>query len=154
MDNLRYYFFEGKVETATTTIHGWQELTAKQIEQYSTGDYDVAFVNDKWDLVLHVEPIFDLQQYKLDKIKELSYLALSVGNRVAPNYKLDNCILSKEMELNGETPIYENWRNVMNEYKNKRTEIRNEFYRLKYIVENANSQTEIDSLFTINIFIL
>ena len=58
------------------------------------------------------------------------------------------------MEENGETPIYENWEDVLNEYKNKRIALRNEFYRLKAVVENATTKEEIDNLFTINIFML
>ena len=79
---------------------------------------------------------------------------MSVGEIVAPTYKFHNCLLSKEMEENGEDPIYPDWREVMEEFKNKRIALRNEFYRLKTVVESSKTQDEIDQLFTPNIFIL
>lgn len=150
MEGLRYYFFEGRVETATATIHGWQELTTKQIENWLKGGYDVVFVNNKYDLVLHVEPPFDLAFYKESKISEMSILSFEVGETLAPDYKLRNCLLSKEMELNGETPIYLNWRDVMDDYKNKSVYLRNEFYRLKGLILSANTNEDIDNIISTN----
>lgn len=158
MDNLRYYFFEGRVETATTEIKlpGWQQLTQEEIEIYKSGDYSsIEKFNDRYTFakIITINQ-FNLDTYKVEKIQELSYLSLSVGEVVAPTYKFHNCLLSKEMEENGEDPIYHDWRVVMNEFNSKRIALRNEFYRLKSVVENANTKEEIDSLFTINIFML
>ena len=58
------------------------------------------------------------------------------------------------MEETGEIPIYPDWRDVMNEFKSKRVALRNEFYRLKSVVENATSKEQIDSLFTPKIFFI
>ena len=144
METLRYYFFENKVETATTEIRGWQELTQKQIENYLAGGYDIVFINDKYDLVLHVDIPFDLDFYKESKISEMSILSLEIGESIAPDYRLHNCILSKEMELNGETPIYSDWQIRLDDYKNKRIYLRDEFYRLKSLIEVSETKEQID----------
>lgn len=152
-EQLRYYFYDGNVETATTEIRGWQELTSEEIEQYMTGLYDISInIDGIYSFILRVDQKIDLEEYKLNRIKDLSALSLSVGEIIAPTYMFNNCLLSKDMEELGEIPIYKNWRDVLNEYKNKRIALRNEFYRLKTVVENANSQEEIDKLFTIDIF--
>ncbi len=158
MEEYIYYFFNFKVETAVTEINlpGFQRLTSGEIEIYKTGDYDsISKFNDLYCFAKNVNlNQFDLNIYKAEKIKELSYLSLSVGEVVAPTYKFHNCLLSKEMEENGETPIYLNWRDVLNEYKCKRIALRNEFYCLKSVVEKATSKKEIDSLFNDNTFLL
>ena len=155
---MYYYFYNYKVETATVKIwlEDWQELTQEEIIIYQNNDYDnIEFINNKYCFTKNISlNQFDLSSYKAEKIKELSYLSLSVGEVVAPTYKFHNCLLSKEMEENGEDPIYPDWKEVMEEFKNKRIALRNEFYRLKSVIENAITQEEIDSLFTINIFML
>lgn len=152
---LIYYFHENNIETATTEINvaGWYKFTEKQTTDYLANPNLLPFWNgSSYDLIDYVPPIFDLEPYKIEKIKELSYLSLSVGNVVAPAYKFDNCMISKFMEEKGEDPIYDNWEYVLTDYQNKRIALRNEFYRLKTIVENAITKEEIDSLFTIDIF--
>ena len=155
---MYYYFYNYKVETATVeiTLSDWQPLTKEEIIIYQNNDYNnIEFINNKYCFTKNISlNQFNLEIYKIEKIQELSYLSLSVGEVVAPTYKFHNCLLSKEMEENGEIPIYPNWRDVMNEYKKKRIDLRNEFYRLKTVVENAVTKEEIDSLFTIDIFIL
>ena len=155
---MYYYFYNYKVETATVKIwlEDWQELTPEEIEIYKSGDYSsIEKINDRYTFtgIVNVNE-FNLDTYKVEKIQELNYLSLSVGEVVAPTYKFHNSLLSKEMEEAGENPIYPDWRAVMNEYKCKRIALRNEFYRLKSVVESANTKKEIDSLFTINIFML
>ena len=58
------------------------------------------------------------------------------------------------MEENAETPIYSNWRVIMEEFKNKRIALRNEFYRLKSIIEQAETKEAVDAIFIENVFIL
>lgn len=57
-ENYRYYFINGKVETATTELFNFQELTETQISNHLTGLYEVVLVNNQFDLVEHVEPQF------------------------------------------------------------------------------------------------
>ena len=158
MENLYYYFYNYNVETATVKIllEDWQELTQEEIEIYKSGDYSsIEKINDHYCFSKSITiNQFNLETYKIEKIQELSYLSLSVGEVVAPTYKFYNCLLSKEMEENGEDPIYTDWKVAMNEFKSKRVALRNEFYRLKSIVENAETKDEIDQLFTPNVFIL
>ena len=158
MEDYIYYFYNYNVETATTEIKlpGWQKLTESEIEIFKSGDYSsIEKINDHYYFSKSITiNQFNLETYKIEKIQELSYLSLSVGEVVAPTYKFHNCLLSKEMEENGETPIYIDWRDVMNEFKSKRVALRNEFYRLKSVVENATSKEQIDSLFTPKIFLL
>ena len=158
MDEFIYYFYNFNVETATTEIFlpGWQKLTPDEITQYLDNDYIKIVKNgDRYSFSNESTTIpFDLDSYKNEKIRDLSYLRLSVGEVVAPTYKFNNCLLSKEMEENGEIPIYSNWREVMDEYKIKRIALRNEYYRLKSVVENAFTKEDIDQLFTPNIYIL
>lgn len=155
---MYYYFYNYKVETATVeiTLSDWQPLTKEEIIIYQNNDYNnIEFINNKYCFTKNISlNQFDFNSYKTEKIKELSYLSLSVGEIVAPTYKFHNCLLSKEMEENGEDPIYPDWREVMEEFKNKRIALRNEFYRLKTVVESSKTQDEIDQLFTPNIFIL
>ena len=153
-EQVRYYFYNGVVETATAIINGWQELTKEEIQLWLTGDYEVQFTNNIYSLILRKHIVFDLEQYKLDRIKDLSNLSLSIGEIIAPSYIFNNCILSKEMELIGEIPIYVNWRDVLNDYKNKRIALRNEFYKLKNDIENFSTKEEIDVLFENNLFVL
>lgn len=157
-EQLRYYFFNKKVETATTEIKlpGWQQLTQEEIEIYKSGDYSsIEKFNDRYTFaMINTVNQFNLDTYKFEKIQELSYLSLSVGEVVAPTYKFHNCLLSKEMEENAETPIYSNWRVIMEEFKNKRIALRNEFYRLKSIIEQAETKEAVDAIFIENVFIL
>ena len=155
MENTIFYFHENNIETATTEINvaGWFKFTEEQTAAYLANTDLLPYWNgSSYELIDYVPPIFDLDTYKLEKIQELSYLSLSVGNVVAPAYKFDNCMISKFMQENGENPIYSNWEEVLNDYKNKRIALRDEFYRLKVVVENATSKEEIDGLFTIDIF--
>lgn len=152
MEALKYYFFEGRIETATTEIRAWQELTSEEVENYLTGNYDVVFSDNKYCLQLHTEPPFDLAFYKESKISEMSLTSLAVGETIAPDYRLHNCMLSKEMEANGETPIYSDWETKLNDYKNKRVFLRNEFYRLISLIEVAETKEQIDNIVSNNQF--
>lgn len=158
MEDFLYYFYNYKVETSDVQIYaeGWQELTSEEIEIYKSGYYSsIEKINDNYCFSKSITiNQFNLETYKIEKIQELSYLSLSVGDIIAPTYKFHNCLLSKEMEETGEIPIYPDWRDVMNEFKSKRVALRNEFYRLKSVVENATSKEQIDSLFTPKIFLL
>lgn len=153
-EQLKYYFYNNRIETATTEIRGWQQLNKEEIDNYLTGNYEVIFNVDKYELKLQQEVPFDLIQYKADVIRDLSALSLSVGEIVAPTYKFNNCLLSKFMVENNETPIYDNWLEIMNDFKNKRIALRNEFYRLKSLIEQALNKENIDILLTENLFLL
>lgn len=155
MDEFIYYFYNFNVETATTEIFlpGWQKLTQEEIEIFRSGNYSKIekvynhyCFSDIIDLSL-----FNLTEFKNNKISDLSQMCLAIGDSIAPNYKFDNCLLSKEMEENGETPIYSDWREKLNDYKNKRIFLRNEFYRIKSLIEKSESREEIEILFTPNI---
>jgi len=148
MEDFIYYFYNYKVETATVEINlpGWQKLTDDEIEIYKSGNYhSINKFEDRYCFSSLIDTsFFDFDQYKLLKIQELSQLSLSVGEDIAPTYRFHNCLLSKEMEENGEIPIYSNWREVMQDFKIKRINLRNEFYRLKSIIENAADKNELD----------
>ena len=151
---MYYYFYNYKVETATTKIYleDWQELTSEEINIYESNNYKciIKFGNiykfDNTDL-----PEINLDELKQNKILELSKICLDFGESIAPNYKFSNCILSKEMEESGENPIYTNWRDQLNEYTTKRIFVRNEFYRIKTLIENSTNIDELLSIFTLDI---
>lgn len=143
---IRYYFINGNVETATTELYNFQELTETQISNHLTGLYDVVLANNQFDLIEHIEPPFDLPFYKDSKISEMSALSLEVSKTLVPDYKLNNCVLSKISEEIGETPIYYDWRIKIIDLKAKSLYLRNEFYRLKQLIEVAMTKEQIDSI--------
>lgn len=149
-NNEKYYFINGKVETATTSLFNFQELTENQISNYLTGLYDVALINNKFDLILHVDPIFDIDFYKESKISEMSTLSLEVAKTLVPDYKVNNCVISKISEEMGSTPIYTDWRERIIDLKLKSIYLRDEFYRLKSLIEHAETKEQIDNIVSSN----
>ena len=151
---MYYYFYNYKVETATVKIwlEDWQELTQEEIIIYNTGNYKRIIKHDNKYIFDNTDySIINLTELKQNKISDLSQMCLAFGDSIAPNYKFNNCLLSKEMEENGETPIYLDWREQLADYTNKRIYARNEFYRIKKLIEDASTMEEIISIFTLDI---
>lgn len=148
MDNLFYYFYKNKVETATVeiTFSDWQPLTKEEIIIYQNNDYDnIEFINNKYCFTKNIINI-NLDEYKNSKIELLSNQAFDIAERILPEYKYKNCLISKNLVERGENPIYENYMDIMLEYENSRVLIRQEFYRCKEAILKASSITEIDNI--------
>ena len=148
MEDYIYYFFNNKVETATTEIKlpGWQQLTQEEIIIYQNNDYDnIEFINNKYCFTKNIINI-NLDEYKTSKIEKLSCLSFILGEEIIPNYKYNNCLISKNLVERGEEPIYPNYLNIMIEYENSRVFLRKEFYRCKGLIESATTKEEIDNI--------
>lgn len=148
MENLYYYFYDYRVETATTEIKlpGWQPLTSEEIIIYQNNDYDnIEFINNKYCFTKNNITI-NLDEYKNLKINEFSRLSFIIGEEIIPNYKYMNCLISKQFVERGEDPIYSNYIELMEQYEILRKDLRTEFYRCKEAVLKCNSIKEIDDI--------
>jgi hypothetical protein len=147
MEEHLYYFFDYKVETATVEIHlpGWQKLTEEEINIYKSGEYKrIVKTNNHYSFCINDE--FDLEQYKRIKIEFISGESFARGEQIIPDYKYMNCLISKGFVERGESPIYNNYIELMQEYECVRRDLRNEFYRCKSLIENAKTKEEIDQI--------
>lgn len=148
MNNLFYYFYKNKVETATVEITspGWQSLTSEEIITYKNNDYDkIVFIDNKYYFIKNNITI-DLEEYKNSKIGLLSMQSFDIAETIIPDYKYKNCLISKNLVERGEDPIYENYIDIMLEYENSRVWVRQEFYRCKEAILKATSIEEIDNI--------
>lgn len=147
MDNLIYYFFAGRVETATTEINlpGWQRLTDDEIEIYKSCSYKKIVKNNNIYSFSN-EDDFDLEQYKKIKIEFISGESFARGEQIIPDYKYRNCLISKGLVERNELPIYDNYIELMHRYEDLRKDLRNEFYRCKAQIESATTKEEIDNI--------
>lgn len=144
---MYYYFYNYKVETATVKIYleDWQELTSEEIDIYESNNYKriIKFGNIyKFDNI----DDFDLEQYKRIKIDLISGESFTLGEQIIPDYKYRNCLISKGLVERNEPPIYENYIEIMHQYEDLRRDLRNEFYRCKFLIENATTKEEIDNI--------
>lgn len=148
MEDYIYYFFNNKVETATTEIKlpGWQRLTDDEIEIYKSGDYNsIEKFNDHYCFSNEIDTnLFNIEQYKRIKIELISGESFAKGEQIIPDYKYRNCLISKGLVERNEPPIYENYIEIMHQYEDLRRDLRNEFYRCKFLIENATTKEEID----------
>lgn len=92
----------------------------------------------KWDGTKKIERTLDeiepLEEYKLEKINTVSEMSLKKRQALIPDYKL----------LNASVGVYEEITKLS--LKNTIQEFREEFYRLKYEIEIADSKTKINNL--------
>jgi acylphosphatase len=150
MEDYIYYFYDYKVETATTEIKlpGWQRLTNDEIEIYKSGDYNsIEKFNDIFCFSNVIDTnLFNIEQYKRIKIDLISGESFTRGEQIIPDYKYRNCLISKGLVERGEDPIYTNYLDVMHEYEDLRKDLRNEFYRCKNLIDGATTKEEIDNI--------
>jgi hypothetical protein len=94
--------------------------------------------NATLDEVLNVsknEPVRpSLEEYKAQKITEMSWLSLSAADKKYPEYKKVNALLGLYTEQEVE------------EIKSYSTAMRNEFYRLKGLIEAAVDTSDVDAV--------
>ena len=148
MEDSIYYFFNYKVETATSEIKlpGWQRLTEEEIAIYKLADYDsIELFEGKYCFAKTINT-FNLDQYKKIKIEYISGESFTRGEQILPDYKYRNCLISKGLIERGELPIYDNYSEIMIQYENIRKELRNEFYRCKNLIELATTKEEVDNI--------
>jgi len=147
MEDFIYYFFNYKVETATSEINlpGWQKLTQEEIIIYKTCNYKRIVKNDNIYCFSN-EDDFNLDQYKQIKIDLISGESFTKGEQLIPDYKYRNCLISKGLIERGEVPIYDNYIDLMHEYEDLRKDLRTEFYRCKTLIEQAINKEEVDNI--------
>lgn len=157
MANLIYYFHENNIETATTEIKavGWYKFTAKQTADYLANLNLLPFWNGtSYELIEHVPPIFDLDNFKIMKLSDMSNLALMIKEQKYPSYKYQNAMSSLNMISRDEIPMYSQSESetIIQEFDNKFKAFRDEYYRLKGLIDIAQSVEEIDSICFTNQF--
>lgn len=149
METLIYYFHENNIETATTEINvqGWQRFTDKQTSDYIANSNLLPYWNgSSYELIEHVPPVFDLDNFKVMKLSDMSNLALIIKDAKYPSYKYQNAISSLNMIGRGVDPIYsqEVAESIIQEFDNKFKLFRDEYYRLKGLIDVAITVEEID----------
>lgn len=148
---LIYYFHENNIETATTEINasGWYKFTDEQTSAYLSNKTLLPYWNGScYELIDYVPPVFDLANFKLMKLSDMSDLSLMIKEQKYPSYRYQNAVSSINMISRNEEPIYthEVADAIIQEYDNKFKEFRDEYYRLKGLIEVAQSVEEIDNI--------
>jgi len=151
MDNLIYYFHENNIETATTEINvkGWFKFTDEQTAAYLSNKNLLPYWNgSSYELIDYVPPVFDIENFKLMKLSDMSNLSLMIKEQKYPSYKYQNAISSLNMIARNEEPMYslEVANTIMQEYDSKFKAFRDEYYRLKGLIEVSQSVEEIDNI--------
>ena len=151
MDNLIYYFHENNIETATTEINvqGWYKFTDEQTSAYTANKNLLPYWNGStYELIEYVPPIFDLANFKLMKLSDMSNLSLMIKEQKYPYYKYQNAMSSLNMIMRNEAPIYthEVADAIIQEYDNKFKAFREEYYRLKSLIEVATTLEQVDEI--------
>lgn len=157
MENTIFYFHENNIETATTEINvkGWYKFTDEQTTAYLVNQNLLPYFNGvSYELIEHVPPIFDIENFKIMKLSDMSNLSLMIKEQKYPYYRYQNSMSSLNMIMRGEEPIYsqENAADTIQEYDHKFKAFRDEFYRLKALIEVAKTIEEIDSICFTNQF--
>lgn len=149
--DLIYYFHENNIETATTEIKaaGWYRFTDEQMQAYLSNQNLLPFWNgSSYELIDYVPPLFDLDNFKIMKLSDMSNLSLMIKEQKYPYYRYQNSMSSLNMIMRGEEPIYsqQTAADIIQEYDHKFKAFRDEFYRLKSLVEVAEGVEEIDEI--------
>lgn len=151
MDKLIYYFHENNIETATTEINadGWYKFTDEQTYAYLANKTLLPYWNGSgYELIEHIPPVFDLANFKLMKLSDMSNLSLQIKEQKYPYYRYQNAVSSLNMISRNEEPIYthEQADAIMQEYDSKFKAFRDEYYRLKSLIEVATIPEQVDEI--------
>lgn len=151
MDTKIYYFHENNIETATTEINavGWYRFTDEQTSAYLDNKTLLPYWNgSSYELIDYVPPVFNLDNFKLMKLSDMSNLSLMIKEQKYKSYKYQNAMSSVNMIARNEDPMYslEVANTIMQEYDSKSKAFRDEYYRLKGLIEVAQSVEEIDTI--------
>ena len=132
---MNYYIIGKKIigfeNELDNELYNYQKLNKEQADFYELHKCSLQEV-----LNLALNPIYEptLQELKEQKILEYSQLAFDIRRELIPDYKIDNAALGIYDEI--ET----------NRIKSIIQAFRNEFYRLKALVDNANTIEELNSI--------
>ena len=157
MENTIFYFHENNIETATTEINvaGWFKFTEEQTAAYLANTDLLPYWNgSSYELIDYVTPVFNLDNFRLMKLSDMSNLSLMIKEQKYPYYRYQNSMSSLNMIMRGEEPIYsqETAADTIQEYDHKFKAFRDEFYRLKALIEAAEGIQEIDLICFNNLF--
>lgn len=157
MENTIFYFHENNIETATTEINvaGWYKFTDEQTAAYIANPNLLPYKNGEvYELIEHVPPVFDIENFKIMKLSDMSHLSLMIKDQKYPSYKYQNAMSSVNMIARNEEPMYslEVANSIMQEYDSKFKASRDEYYRLKALIEVAETVEEIDFICFTNQF--
>ena len=149
MENTIFYFHENNIETATTQINvaGWYKFTEEQTAAYLANPNLLPYWNgSSYELIDYVPPIFDIENFKIMKLSDMSNLSLMIKEQKYPSYKYQNAMSSVNMISRNEDPMYplEVANEIMQEYDSKFKAFRDEYYRLKALIEVVKTVEEID----------
>lgn len=148
MEDFIYYFYDYKVETATSEVKlpGWQILSPEEVNIFKKREYKrIVKMNNVYSFT-NEDEFIDLVDYKRLKIDSISGQSFTLGEQIIPDYKYLNCLISKGLVERGENPIYNNYLEIMEQYETLRRDLRNEFYRCKNLILAAFTVDEIDQI--------
>ena len=132
---MNYYIIDKKIigfeNELDNELYNYQKLTQEQADFYELHKCSIQEV-----LNLALNPIYEpsLQELKEQKILEYSELAFEIRREYLADYKIDNAALG----------IYD--ATETSRIKMIITLFRNEFYRLKSLIEQAISIDELNSI--------
>ena len=132
---MNYYIIDNRIigfeNELDNELYNYQKLTKEQADFYELHKCSLQEV-----LNLALNPIYEpsLQELKEQKILEYSELAFDIRREIIADYKIDNAALDIYDEIE------------MNRIKSVIQAFRNEFYRLKALVENANTIEELNNI--------
>lgn len=141
---MKHYFNTSNwkiVRTASETVPPFFKEFTEEQEEFILLHPEASYFEIQNTELISDRP-FNMEQYKLDKINELSELSLLRIREIIPEYRVTNALAGIYTE---ETQPKKN--EILEKYNIIGTKLRQEFYRLKQLITHAIDKEEIDHIY-------
>lgn len=131
----------------TDVFFNFTPMSQEQIDYYLSKPgctyFDLLSMNHNNDIPV----VADLSSYKIAAIDRISKMSLMRMEKLNPTYQTLNTILSCiNKHIFNSVSIYDDYQYRISKIMDCSASLRDEFYRMKFLIENAENDEEIETI--------